>query len=256
MVLNDLIACRAGSEVANTFKSCKASYEARYRPSLVDSKGSKGGQFTYLNKLVPRAGDNNGVLGVGAEADARNPLGVSLVGDGILAVTEGVPELDCAVARTGHNLAVVGGEGNGQNVVGVADKSSRSVAGGELPQTESLVPRGRQSVGAVRGDDLENGGKNGPVSNFSLISSVVPFFALLFLLFFLHLSNPHFPLSSEEESSISSEDEASRAGISYPENMEGPREGADIRSQRRCVSGRAATAWGIRIATRRGSSSR
>lgn len=42
---------------------------------------------TYLDKLVPAGGDNDGVLGVGREADARDPLGVALVGDGVLAVT-------------------------------------------------------------------------------------------------------------------------------------------------------------------------
>ena len=41
----------------------------------------------YLDKLIPASRDNNGVLGVGAEADARHPIGVSLVGDGKLAVT-------------------------------------------------------------------------------------------------------------------------------------------------------------------------
>ena len=109
---------------------------------------------TYLDELVPARGDNHGVLGVGAEAHARSPLGVALVGDGVLAVTEGVPELDGAVTRTGDNLAVVGGERDGQDVVGVADEAAGGGASGELPETQGLVPGGRQSVGAVGGDDL------------------------------------------------------------------------------------------------------
>ena len=79
---------------------------------------------------------------------------MALVGDGELAVTEGVPQLDGAVARAGDDLAVVGGEGDGQDVVGVADEAAGGGAGGELPEAESLVPRGGQGVGAVRGDDL------------------------------------------------------------------------------------------------------
>lgn len=79
---------------------------------------------------------------------------MALVGDGVLAVTEGVPQLDGAVTRAGDNLSVVGGEGDGENIVGVADESSGGSASGELPQTEGLVPRGRQGVGTVRGDDL------------------------------------------------------------------------------------------------------
>ena len=79
---------------------------------------------------------------------------MALVGDGVFAVTEGVPELDCPVARTGNDLAVVGGEGDGENIVGVADEAARSSTAGELPQAESLVPGGGESVGTVGGDDL------------------------------------------------------------------------------------------------------
>lgn len=124
------------------------------RNNAKEIKGADEGINAYLDKLVPRARDDDGVLGVGAEAHTRHPLGVSLVGDGELAVTEGVPELDCSVAGTGDDLAVVGGKGNGQDVVGVADESAGGVAGGELPQAESLIPRGRQSVSTVGGDNL------------------------------------------------------------------------------------------------------
>ena len=109
---------------------------------------------THLDELVPTRGDNDGVLGVGREPDAGDPLGVALVGDGVLAVTKGVPELDGAVARTGDDLTVVGGEGDGQNVVGVADEAAGGGTGGKLPEAEGLVPRGGESVGTVRGDNL------------------------------------------------------------------------------------------------------
>ena len=109
----------------------------------------------YLDELVPTGGDNHGVGGVGAEADARNPLGVTLVGDGVLAVTKGVPELDAAVARSGNDLAVVGGERDGEDIVGVSDETAGGLAGGELPEAESLIPRGGKSVGTVGGDDLK-----------------------------------------------------------------------------------------------------
>lgn len=79
---------------------------------------------------------------------------MALVGDGVLAVTEGVPELDGPVTGTGNNLSVVGGEGNGKNVVGVADETAGGDTGGELPQAEGLVPGGGKSVGTVRGDHL------------------------------------------------------------------------------------------------------
>jgi hypothetical protein len=65
---------------------------------------------------------------------------VALVCDGIFAVTEGVPELDRSIARAGDDLSVICGERDGKNVVGVADKSTGSLAGGELPEAQSLVP--------------------------------------------------------------------------------------------------------------------
>lgn len=110
---------------------------------------------TNLDELVPASGDDDGVLGVGGEADAGDPVGVALVGDGVLAVTEGVPQLDGAVAGSGDDLAVVGREGDGQNIVGVADEAAGGLAGRELPEAEGLVPGGGKSVGTVRGDDLE-----------------------------------------------------------------------------------------------------
>lgn len=110
--------------------------------------------IAYLDELVPASGDNDGVLGVGAEANAGNPLGVALVGDGELAVTQGVPQLDGAVTGAGDDLTVVGGERDGENIVGVADEGTGGVAGGKLPEAEGLVPRGGQSVGTVGGDHL------------------------------------------------------------------------------------------------------
>lgn len=111
---------------------------------------------TYLDKLVPAGGDNHGVLGVRAEANARDPVGVALIGDGVLAVTEGVPELDGSVTGTGNNLAVVGRERDGENVAVVANESAGGGTGSELPETESLVPRGGEGIGTIGGDDLEH----------------------------------------------------------------------------------------------------
>ena len=77
---------------------------------------------------------------------------MALVGDGVLAVTEGVPQLDGAVTGTGDDLTVVGGEADGKDVVVVADETAGGLAGGKLPEAEGLVPGRGQSVGAVGGD--------------------------------------------------------------------------------------------------------
>ena len=108
----------------------------------------------YLDELVPTSRDDDGVLWVGAEPHTRDPLSVAFLGNGVLAVAESVPELDRPVARARDDLAVVGGERDGENVVGVADKGTGGVTGGQLPETERLVPGGRQSVGTVGGDHL------------------------------------------------------------------------------------------------------
>ncbi len=54
---------------------------------------------TYLDELIPSSTDNDWVLRVRAEANARHPLGVTLVSDGELAVSQSVPQLDRAVTR-------------------------------------------------------------------------------------------------------------------------------------------------------------
>lgn len=79
---------------------------------------------------------------------------MTLLGDGELAVTKGVPELDGAISRAGNNLSVVGGERDGENVVGVANEAAGGGSGGKLPEAESLIPRGRESVSTVGGDNL------------------------------------------------------------------------------------------------------
>lgn len=96
--------------------------------------------MTYLDHLVPSGGDDDGVLRVGGESHARDPLGVAFVSDGVLAVTEGVPQLDGSVTRSGDDLTVVGGERDGENVVVVSDETTGGLASGELPQAEGLVP--------------------------------------------------------------------------------------------------------------------
>lgn len=125
--------------------------------------------MTNLDELVPARGDDDGVLGVGAEADARGPLSVALLGDGVLAITEGVPELDRAVARAGNDLSVVGREAHGEDIVGVSNESSSGGSGSELPETQSLVPRGRQSVGTVGRDNLNPAKKISPSSSFCIL---------------------------------------------------------------------------------------
>ena len=53
--------------------------------------------MTYLNDLIPASRHDSGVLWAGAEANATDPLGVTVLGDVELAVTQRVPQLNGAV---------------------------------------------------------------------------------------------------------------------------------------------------------------
>lgn len=112
------------------------------------------GQGPHLHELVPAGGHDHagGARGGGhrGESHAGDPLGVAILDDGELALTEGVPELHGAVAGSGHDLAVVSREGNGQNILGVANKAAGGLAGGDLPKAEGGIPRagkGELSIG-------------------------------------------------------------------------------------------------------------
>lgn len=66
--------------------------------------------IAYLDHLVPTCTHDDGVLRVRAEPHARDPFSVTLLGNGKFAVSESVPQLDCTVARSRDDLAVVGGK--------------------------------------------------------------------------------------------------------------------------------------------------
>jgi hypothetical protein len=97
-------------------------------------------QLPNLHLLVPTAWyDHWGGLGWG-ESNARHPLSVAVVHNGVLALTEGIPQLDGLVAGTRHNLSVVSGESNGKNILVVANESAGGLAGSNLPQSEGTIP--------------------------------------------------------------------------------------------------------------------
>ncbi len=78
---------------------------------------------------------------------------MTLLGNGELAVTKGVPELDGAITGTRDNLSVVGGERDREDIVGVTNEAAGGGSGGELPEAESLIPGGGKSVSTVGGDN-------------------------------------------------------------------------------------------------------
>ena len=63
----------------------------------------------------------------------HSPLGVAVVLDIVLALAEGVPELDCPVARARDNLTVVRREADGEYIGSVPNEAAGGVAGVKIP---------------------------------------------------------------------------------------------------------------------------
>ena len=111
------------------------------------------GQRPDLDQLVPASGnDDGGTLGR-REAHAGNPVLVTVLLNGVLALTEGVPQLHGAIARARDDLSVVSAEGDREDVLGVVDESAGAASGADLPQSQSSIPGARQSILSIRRDD-------------------------------------------------------------------------------------------------------
>jgi hypothetical protein len=77
---------------------------------------------------------------------------VTIFGDVVLALSEGVPQFDGSVTGTRHDLTVVGREGDREDIVGVANEATGGGASVQIPEADSLVPGSRESKLAIRGD--------------------------------------------------------------------------------------------------------
>lgn len=95
----------------------------------------------HLHELVPSARNDDGGLSVGAETDAANPLSVTSLLKGVLALTENVPQLDGLVAGSRDNLAVVRGESNREHILLVTNEATGGGSGVDVPQTEHAILR-------------------------------------------------------------------------------------------------------------------
>jgi len=104
-----------------------------------------------LDETIPAARNSDGGGRVGGEGNIRHPLGVTLVLKGELALTEGVPELHETITTAGHDLTVIGREGNSKNILGVADETTSADTVGKIPQTEGVIPAARKGVVAIVG---------------------------------------------------------------------------------------------------------
>ncbi|KAF0730094.1 hypothetical protein Ae201684_012390 [Aphanomyces euteiches] len=111
------------------------------------------GQVPHLDDAVPTSRDNQRVGGRRREADARDPFGVAVFGDGVLAFTQGVPQLDRAIAGAGNDLTVVSRKSDRQDILRVSNEAAGGDAGVQVPQTEGTIPRAGQGELTIRRDD-------------------------------------------------------------------------------------------------------
>jgi len=114
-------------------------------------------QAPDLNKFVPSARDDDGVVVAGREFDAAGPKGVVSLRDCELALSEGVPQADGSVSRGRDDLSVIGGEGDAEDFFGMALEAASGSSGLEIPQAEAVIPRSRESEESIgRDDDILN----------------------------------------------------------------------------------------------------
>ena len=95
----------------------------------------------YLDVFIPSTRDDDGVRVVGREPNAGHPVGVTLLLDGVLALSKGVPQLDGLVAGSRDNLTIVSGESHAHNILGMIFKTAGGLAGAQIPEAKGLIPR-------------------------------------------------------------------------------------------------------------------
>lgn len=114
-------------------------------------------QVPDLHHLIPTSGDDQRSGQVGRESHTRHPFTVTILGDDELALAQSVPQVDCLISRTRHDLTVIGGESDRQDILGVTIEVAGRGAGVEVPQAEGTIPRATQSELTIRRDgDIAN----------------------------------------------------------------------------------------------------
>lgn len=102
-----------------------------------------------LDGLIPRGSDANGGLVSMIEAHAGNGISVSVLVNSVLALSLDVPDLNLVVATSGKDLSVISREGNGEDISGVSNELADSLASGDVPETDSAIPGGREAEATV-----------------------------------------------------------------------------------------------------------
>lgn len=114
----------------------------------MEENRGKNVKCTYLNRLVPACGVDNGVLGWGT-FNGGNPVLVGL--QGLDTVTKSVPDLDGLVSGSRNELSDSTRDGDGHDITVVAVESGDTFTVRDLPQSQGLIPGTRKSVSSIWG---------------------------------------------------------------------------------------------------------
>lgn len=152
---HDLTVMRSGSEVGEVVDHVDG-----VDLGLVSDEGVHElhvGVVPNLDGLIPRGGDaQSGLVGV-VEPNAGDGVGVAVLVNGVLALGLDVPDLDLVVATSGKDLSVISGQGDGEDVLGVSNELVDGLAGGDVPEADGAVPRGREAEATISSEaDLVN----------------------------------------------------------------------------------------------------
>jgi len=135
------------------------------------------GQVPDLDILVPASRHDDWVLVVGREPDAGHPVLVAILLDGVLALSQGVPQLDGLVPGGRDDLSVVSGEGNREDILGMVLEPAGSLSSTEIPQSHGLIPGPRESKVTIRREDNIGDEMSMTVKSLlgnSIVSNVIP----------------------------------------------------------------------------------
>lgn len=103
--------------------------------------------------LIPNKKIHNAIPLVKQSNGANVPFRVPILLDIIFAFSQSVPKLDRPVPRTRNDLPVICAEADTEHIRGVANETTGGSACVQVPQTECVVPRRRESELAIGGDD-------------------------------------------------------------------------------------------------------
>jgi len=116
------------------------------------------GEGPDFDQAIPSTGDDEWHLNRGGEANTGDPFIMTvIVGssgiNGVLAFTEGIPELDGLISRSGDDLTVVDGEGDTEYILGVTYETTCGLTGVDFPKTEGSIPTSGECELSIGGDD-------------------------------------------------------------------------------------------------------